>query len=166
MSNKPETQPVSVSEEIAVKLRYEMDAVEYARQQGGMSESDLKAHWNNLSDLVSEIDKLSTTQPTKVDEGWVSVEDRPLFTIESNGWVCTEEGDKEFIAAVPYRRESKPNEDFWWIRHCVVEDETGLCVVGNDYNDPAEWDLEDVTHYKLLSEPPKAIAKRINGGNE
>ena len=55
----------------------------------------------------------STHQPTKIDEGWISVEDRPLFTIESNGWVCTEEGDKEFIAAVPYRRESKPNEDFW-----------------------------------------------------
>ena len=55
------SQPISEEriEEIAVKLRYEMQAIEYARQQGGMSESDLKTLWNDLSSLVSEIDKLT-----------------------------------------------------------------------------------------------------------
>lgn len=56
------------AEEIAIKLRYEMQAVEYARQQGGMSETDLKSLWNDLSSLVSEIDKLTESGKEEAEE--------------------------------------------------------------------------------------------------
>lgn len=80
--------------------------------------------------------------------GWHSVKDRPLLTKNERGhWVCTEDGDKEFIAALETNKG-------WWIRHCVVEYETGLCVVGDDYNEPAGWELQDVTHWMPMPSPP------------
>ncbi len=88
--------------------------------------------------------------------GWISVEERPLFTKDENGnWTCTEDGDKEFIAAVPYADSKRPDEtNLWWIRHCVVEDAIGLCVVGDDDNEPAGWQLEDVVYWMPLVAPP------------
>lgn len=78
---------------------------------------------------------------------WISVDDRPLIDQSPIGWGATVDGDKEFIAAVP-------TNHGWWIRHCVLQDETGLCVVGDDDNDPAGWSIEDVTHWMPLPEPP------------
>ena len=87
-----------------------------------------------------------------LEGNWISVEDRPLFTIDENGhWVCTEDGDKEFIAAVACE---EPSGIKWWIRHCVVEDGVGLCVVGDDENEPAGYELSDVTHWQPLPTPP------------
>lgn len=107
---------------------------------------------------TQETFKNAETKPdgyTVLSTGWHSVEDRPLFTKDERGnWVCTEEGDGEFIAALPYNDSKRPNEELWWIRHCVVEDEIGLCVVGDDYNEPAGWNLEDVTHWMPIPSPP------------
>jgi hypothetical protein len=87
--------------------------------------------------------------------GWISVEDAPLFIKNENGhWECTENGDNEFIAAVPYTDSAKPGQDLWWIRHCVVEDGEGLHVVCDDYTEKSGWELEDVTHYRPLPSPP------------
>ncbi|MGH7240507.1 MAG: hypothetical protein ACREHG_10670 [Candidatus Saccharimonadales bacterium] len=86
---------------------------------------------------------------------WISVKDRPLYTTDEKGnWVCTEDGDKEFIAAIPYEDARLPNRQWWWIRHCVVEDVIGLCVIGDDDNEPSGWTLEQVTHWQPLPEPP------------
>ncbi len=87
---------------------------------------------------------------------WISVEDRPLYTKDEKGnWTCTEDGNKEFIAAVPYNDSKKPNENnLWWIRHCVIVDVFGLCVVGDTDNEPAGWQLEDITHWQPLPELP------------
>ena len=102
---------------------------------------NLTMHVNNLKEIADDV--LSTD--------WYSVEDRPLFTKDERGyWVCTEDGEGEFIAAL------KTNKG-WWIRHCVVEDETGLCVVGDDYNEPAGWNLEDVTHWRPMWSPPACL---------
>lgn len=88
-------------------------------------------------------------------EGWIEVEDAPLFTKDENGnWTCTDAGDKEFIAAVPYGDSRKPDTTYWWIRHCVIQDEIGLCVVGDDDNDPAGYTMEDITHYQPLPAAP------------
>lgn len=90
---------------------------------------------------------------------WISTKDRPLIEPEAvGGWIATVDGDKEFIAAVPYIYDdaslNSPVEK-WWIRHCVLEDGTGLCVVGDDDNEPAGWQIEEVTHWMPLPEPPK-----------
>ena len=75
--------------------------------------------------------------------------------LEKGNWTCTEDGDKEFIAAVPYADSKRPDEtNLWWIRHCVVEDEIGLCVVGDDDNEPAGWQLENVVYWMLWVAPP------------
>jgi hypothetical protein len=87
-------------------------------------------------------------------DGWISVEDRPLFINTPHGWKCTEDGEREFIAALPYSDSKRPNEELWWIRHCVVVDSTGLCVVTDDDTEPAGWNLEDVTHWMPLPAPP------------
>lgn len=79
---------------------------------------------------------------------WISVNKRPLYEKTTSGWQCTEDGDKEFLAAI---KESSG----WWIRHCVVEDRTGLCVVGDAENEPAGYELEDVQYWMPLPEPPK-----------
>lgn len=88
---------------------------------------------------------------------WVSVEDRPLITTDEQGrWICTEDGDKEFMAAIPYQDNKKPGQELWWIHHCVIEDGTGLCVIGDDDNEPAGYSIEDVTYYMII-EPPKPL---------
>jgi len=72
---------------------------------------------------------------------------------EHNRWECTNDGNKPFVAAVPYSKVDKPGI-FWWIRLCCIEDETGLCVMGDDDNTPAGWRIEDVTRYFHLPENP------------
>lgn len=87
---------------------------------------------------------------------WRDCKDDPLFTFLANGnWECTENGDREFIAAVPYENIKQPGKNLWWIRHCVIEDGIGLCVIGDDYNEPAGWELQSVTHWQPLPSPPK-----------
>lgn len=86
-------------------------------------------------------------QPTE----WMPVTTRPLYKTTRNGWEVTEDGEGEFWAAVPLK------DGTWWIKHCVVEDRIGLCVVCNEDTEPAGFDLEDVTHFIPISlpEPPK-----------
>jgi hypothetical protein len=87
---------------------------------------------------------------------WISVQDRPLITKDSEGrWECTDDGMKEFIAAVPYGLITNPDKTLWWIRLCVMEDEIGLCVIGDDDNESAGHTIDDVTHYFHLPAPPK-----------
>lgn len=91
---------------------------------------------------------------------WISVNDRPLFTSEDYGeygerWVCTEDGDKPFLAAIPYSDSNRLNENLCWIHHCVVVDGVGLSVVDENGTEPAGFELSDVTHWIPLPEPPK-----------
>ena len=72
------------AEEIAVKLRCEMQAIEYARNQGGMSESDLKALWNDLSSLVTDIEH--TQQNTLSHDKVMEVLKDVSITIEFIPW--------------------------------------------------------------------------------
>lgn len=97
-----------------------------------------------IIDSFSEINKYLIAE-----DKWISVETQPL--VDEKGY-CTENGIKEFIAAVPF--ESK-GVDKWWIRHCVIEDVLGLSVVGDCDNELAGWQVEDVTHYQILPSPPK-----------
>lgn len=103
--------------------------------------------------LVLTFCRFASARNEVAQTNWISVEDRPLFTIDENGhWVCTEDGDKEFIAAVACE---EPSGIKWWIRHCVVEDSVGLCIVGDYENEPAGYMLSDVTHWQPLPTPPK-----------
>jgi hypothetical protein len=149
---------------------YGNDIYLYAKQRDGYVMGYKAALQNKVSDPATE---QSTANWQKVGEkdkfmdenerkdnavhDWISVDDRPLFTKDKKGnWICTDDGDKEFFAAVPYTDKNKPNKDLWWIRHCVIEDETGLCVVGDDVNEPAGWQLENVTHWMPLPAPPES----------
>ncbi len=78
---------------------------------------------------------------------WIDVNERPLITMEGENWVCTDDGDKPFIAAIETNKG-------WWIRLCVMEDRVGLCVMGDDDNEPAGWDVKDVQFYMHLPKPP------------
>ena len=88
---------------------------------------------------------------------WIKTEDKPLIVFDEADeyWMVTPEGDKEFIAVVKYSDKTRPDEQNWWIRHCVIEDEIRLCVVGDDCNEPAGWETTDITHWMPLPEPPK-----------
>ena len=110
---------------------------------------------NNLHTQKYVDDLNAFIDQEKAERKWISVEDRPLYEIDDGGnWICTKDGDNEFIAAVPYVDKNKPGEELWWIHHCVVEDKTGLCIVGDDWNEPAGWDLTSVTYWQLWPAPP------------
>lgn len=87
---------------------------------------------------------------------WISVEDRPLIVVEPDeGWFTLPDGDKEFIAAIPYADLSKPDENnLWWIRHCVIDNDS-LCIVGDVDNELCGYNVTDITHWMPLPEPPK-----------
>ena len=99
---------------------------------------------------------------------WIKTTDRPLFIPTELGWQCTEDGEGEFIAAVCYEDLQQPNKTLWWIRHCVVEDRIGLCVVGDNDNEPAGWSLEDVSYWMPWVSPPneKPIKPEPTNNNE
>jgi hypothetical protein len=85
---------------------------------------------------------------TKQNQNWISVKASPLFTIiNDQRWECTEAGEKEFLAAI------RLNNDEWWIKHCVIEDQVGLMVVGETDNEPAGFDLSDIEFYSHITPP-------------
>jgi len=87
---------------------------------------------------------------------WISVQDRPLVIPTRRGWECTKDGEQEFLAALQYNDSVMPNEKLWWIKHCVIEDEVGLCIVGDDgENIPAGWDVTDITYWMPIKPPKK-----------
>jgi hypothetical protein len=96
-----------------------------------------------------ELTELLEALKEKPKDGWISVKDRPLYTEDGDEWITTPDGYGEFIAAVPEA------DGKWWIHHCIVEDEIGLCVVGDTDNEPAGYELSDVTHFQPLPSHPK-----------
>lgn len=106
--------------------------------------------------VIANWNRRPESQESKGGEGWISVEDWPLFTKSPEDfWTLTEAGQGEFLAAVPFNDQTRPKEtNLWWIKHCVIDD-GGLKVVGGDDNEPAGWSLEDVTHYFPIPKPPK-----------
>ena len=119
--------------------------------------TNLVAYSECFSLQLEWLETFATTPSVKAD-GWVSVEEKPLITKdENNNWTCTEDGDKEFIAALPYTEKMKDGtyKDKWWIHHCIIEDEVGLYIVDDEGNTPAGWSIEDVTHWQPLPNPPK-----------
>lgn len=83
-----------------------------------------------------------------MENNWISVNDRPLYHKTELGWETTKDGDQEFLAAIQ-------EGGGWWIHHCTIEDQTGLVVIGDDYNnEPAGYDLEDIQYWQPI-EPPK-----------
>ena len=106
------------------------------------------AQFDRSEEMERDLDNLS--------DGWIPITERPLYTMDEKGrWTCTEDGDRQFLAAIPYCDKREPEEILWWIRHCVIVDEVGLCVVGDDVNEPAGWDLEAITHWQPLPQPPQ-----------
>ncbi len=132
-----------------------MPSATWDRSDGFMVGNFYKHYIEKLLELISQPPSPVEAQPSEQKDGWVSVEDSPLFTLDGNGnWECTDNGDGEFLAAVPYVSKNYPGKDLWWIKHCVIEDGIGMCVVGDDDNEPAGWDMKDVTHYKILDLTP------------
>jgi hypothetical protein len=77
---------------------------------------------------------------------WHKTEDRPLVTpAGAKRWVTTEDGDKDFMAAV------RTNQG-WWVRHCIIE-ATGLCLVQDEGPEPAPWEIEDVEYWAEITLP-------------
>lgn len=137
------------------------DAVGYSKEQ--MQECWKSAQYNlggkvhhGYNTFESFLQSLYPSAPVQVEREWISVEDIPLFTKDEKGnWECTENGNGAFLAAVAYNNNTKPNaRNLWWVMPCVVEDGTGLCVIGDLENEPAGWRLEDVTYYKILDLTP------------
>lgn len=112
---------------------------EHMANEHGLTLTDTEL--GDIIHIVREMDKPKTT--------WHSVKDRPLVNkLRRWGWIATPDGMKDFIAAVQLV------DGAWWTRHCVLEDEIGLCVVGDACNDPAGWNIEDITHWTEYPSDP------------
>lgn len=86
-------------------------------------------------------------------EGWINVENKPLVTVSNGGWIVNEGVPDEFLAAV-LEHNNQTGKDNWWIRHCAIIDERGLCVVTDDDHEPAGWEISDVLFYWPFPLPP------------
>lgn len=124
-----------------------------AEKAAGSAEEE-KEEFGEWLERCCDPHSTSVKEPKKKDP-WISVEDHPLVIDTKLGWECTEAGEGEFLAAIQVH-DNSTNKDHWWIRHCVIEDMIGLCVVGDDENTPAGWDAKDVQYYCPLPEPPAA----------
>lgn len=99
---------------------------------------------------------------TKSHTPWVSVKEAPLFTVNERGeWECTEAGNGQFLAALEYIDTKGDGSKQWWVRHCVVMDIVGLCVITEDDAEPAGWELDDVEYYMPISTPNEASISGI-----
>lgn len=94
-----------------------------------------------------------------MNNDWISIADRPLRFYDNGQWWLTDDGDKEFLAAVPYIDKGK---DLWWIRHCVIENGR-LCIVGDDDNEISGWEIPDVTHWMLERYEDSHIGFYVDG---
>jgi hypothetical protein len=89
------------------------------------------------------------------DEGWVSVGEKPLVSFDENKYWTVNDGiPDEFFAAILVHN-NKTGKDYWWMRHCIIKDETGLCVVTDDDEEPSGWDIQSVQYWRKLPSPPK-----------
>lgn len=149
-----------VTEEISDLLSnspsYRNELVSILKKYG--EEQQLEGYERGLKDAKKAIENITPNPPliNNSDSPWYCVSDRPLFTKDKEGnWICTKDGDKEFIAAVPYTSSNHPGKQLWWIKQCVIEDDIGLCVVGDDENQPAGWELEAISHFIPITIPRK-----------
>jgi|GEM_PF-2573212 len=110
-------------------------------------------HWRVLQAMEEYASQFKHSLPVS-DEGWISCEDKPLVTVNHFGWKVNEGVPDEFLAAIEVHN-NKTGKKYWWIRHCIIEDEIGLCIVGDDIeNVPAGWEITDVEFYQPLPTPP------------
>lgn len=107
----------------------------------------------------NELEWLDEQPAAGREDDWISVDDRPLIKRDGEWWEITEDGEQEFIAAVPYHdaETDDPKKDRWWIRHCYIDGEGFLYVkCDNEMDeDVAGWNVSDITHWRPLPEPPK-----------
>jgi hypothetical protein len=139
--------PVTVQRELEKHLSVLQQQINDLKEQVKEKQESIEVHAKLAVERGARITALEA-ENKRLREGWVSVEDKPLVNKTKTGWVCTEDGDKDFIAAVPL------SDGTWWIRHCRIADETGLCVVTDDDIEPAGWQITDITHYQPLPTPP------------
>jgi hypothetical protein len=108
-------------------------------------------HQEGYRQCQSEFANLKKSTPLEpVKSEWISVKERPLvnWNDEHDRWECTKDGEREFMACVEL------GDGTFWIKHCVIEDKIGLCVVGETGNEPAGWEIEDVEWWQPLPSPP------------
>ena len=85
---------------------------------------------------------------------WISVKEKPLYeSVEGDDFILTNAAEGEFIGAVPVFN-NVTKETSWEVHHYVIEDEVGLCVVGEDGNEPAGWGVEDIELYMPIPKLP------------
>lgn len=87
-------------------------------------------------------------------EEWIDNDVKPLVKETPTGWITTENCPDQFIAALQYC-DNETGKQYWWIHHCIIEENIGLCVVGEDDNQPAGWNITDIEYYYPIPKPPK-----------
>ena len=108
----------------------------------------------SIGEANDDINILKAMEEYASQPKWISVEDRPLILkFSEEEWICTEDGEGEFLAAVPYKDKSRPDESLFWIRHCIIVDEAGLCIVGDEHYESAGYSIKDVTHWQPITPP-------------
>ena len=90
---------------------------------------------------------------------WIKCTDRPLAIFDGSGrFQITEDGDRLFLAAVPYSHRDFPSRTFWWIAPCVIT-ESGLMIsLDGDEPEDSGWEIEAVTHWMPMPNFPTPLA--------
>lgn len=92
---------------------------------------------------------------------WVRAKERPLIKQVNNMWFTTEDGDKDFIVAIPFYEKNDQIKLVgnlrWWIHHCCIE-KGRLCIVGDDGNEIAGYEISDVEYWMPMPANPDDTA--------
>jgi hypothetical protein len=135
-----------------ILTRYAKDILSENFKYDGVIAEGATSEWMKEREILDDLKE--APQGIK----WVNAEVEPLIIKEGRNWQTTKAGSGMFLAALQYH-DKTDGKTHWWIRQCVIEDEVGLCEVGEIENVPCGWEADQVEYYMPIKAPDESASE-------